>query len=125
MRQTEIIAWAHCRLVMIVLPAVAVAACAGLHESPDYERHRYSRLSEPFERNDVLYFDVTFDPNFPDNNPVAEAKRMEWLTGWLAKRKMCLDGFKILKRRPFDTFENNPARHDIRYEVQCKIPAET
>ena len=68
---------------------------------------------------------VTFDPNFPDDNPVAEAKRMEWLTGWLHQRKMCLDGYEILQRRSFDMLENNPARHDIRYEVKCKIRSET
>jgi len=125
MRQTGILGRGCCRLAMSIVLAATLVACAGMHKSPDYERHLYSKLSEPFERNDVLYFDVTFDPNFPDNNPVAEAKRMEWLTGWLAQRKMCLDGYEILKRRPFESLENNPARHDIRYEVQCKIPPAT
>jgi len=125
MRQTEISAVSHCRAWTIVLLATVLVACESMHESPAFERHRYSQLTEPFERNDVIFFDVTFDPNFPDGDPAAEAKRMEWLTGWLNQRKMCLDGYEILKRRPFDMLENNPARHDIRYEVKCKIRPET
>ncbi|MDP7418269.1 MAG: hypothetical protein QF483_00125, partial [Gammaproteobacteria bacterium] len=61
-------------------------------------------------------------PGYPDGDPVAERQRMEWLSGWLEQRKMCPDGYQILKRRPFGVLENNPARYDIRYEVKCKIP---
>ncbi len=121
MRQTDIFTVAAGRLWAMVLLGILLAACTNIHESPGYERHRYSQLSEPFERNDVLYFDVMFDPNFPDGDSAAEAKRMEWLSGWLAQRKMCPDGYEILKRRPFEMLEHNPARYDIRYEVQCKI----
>lgn len=105
---------------MVFLLVAGLAACSSLHESPDFERHRYSQLSEPFDRNDVVYFDVTFDPNYPDGDPAAEAKRMEWLSSWLEQRKMCLDGYEILRRRQFDMLESNPARHDIRYEVKCR-----
>ncbi len=121
MRQTDNFTVAAGRLWVMGLLGILLVACTNIHESPDYERHRYSQLSEPFERNDVLYFDVTFDPNFPDGDPAAEAKRMEWLSGWLEQRNMCPDGYEILKRRPFEMLEHNPARYDIRYEVKCKI----
>ncbi len=101
--------------------AIVLTGCASFQESPDYIRHRYSQLSEPFNRSDVLYFDAMFDPNYPDGDAAAEAKRMEWLSGWLEQRKMCPDGYRVLKRRPFDMYEHNPGRYDIRYEVQCKV----
>lgn len=103
----------------IMLSGALLTACASFHESPDFERHRLSQLSEPFDRNDVVYFDVTFSANYPDDDSAAEAQRMQWLQQWLEQRKMCLDGHEVLKRRPFDMFENNPARYDIRYEVKC------
>ncbi len=104
----------------IVLLAMMLVGCIGMHESPDFERHRFSQLSEPFERKDILYFDVMFGPNFPDDDAVAEAKRMEWLASWLEQRKMCLAGHEIHQRRPFGMLEHNPARYDLRYEVKCK-----
>jgi len=119
MRQ-KMLAASHLRAWAVALLATGLVACESIHESPDFDRHRYSQLTEPFERNDVVYFDVTFDPNYPDGDSAAEAKRMEWLSAWLNQRKMCLDGYEILQRRPFELLENNPARHDIRYEVKCK-----
>jgi hypothetical protein len=101
--------------------AVLLVSCESLYESPDFERHRYSQLIESFDRSDVIYFDVKFSPNFPDGDPVAEAKRMDWLSGWLVQRKMCPYGYDILKRRPFGMLEDNPARYDIRYEIKCKL----
>lgn len=101
----------------------ALAGCESMHKSKDFERHRYSQLSEPYERNDVIYFDVKFDANYPDEDPGAEQIRMEWLQAWLDQRQMCGDGYVIDKRRPFDMMENNPARYDMRYEVKCKIDA--
>ena len=124
MQQTENSWLARCRLWTMVLLAVVLVACESMHESKDFERHRHSQLVEPYDRNDVLYFDVTFDPNFPDNDPMAEEIRMEWLTGWLAQRKMCPNGYEIEARRPFGMYENNPARYDIRYEVKCKMQPE-
>jgi len=100
--------------------AALVVGCASLHESPDFVRHRHSQLTEPYDRSDVVYFDAMFDLNYPDDDPVAEAKRMEWLSDWLEQIHMCPDGYEIVKRRPFDMLENNPARYDIRYEVKCK-----
>ena len=97
-----------------------LGACAGMHESKDYERHRYSQIVTPFDRTDVVYVDMKFDPKYPDDDPVAEQTRMDWIAAWLELRQMCDDGFEVEKRRPFDMMENNPARYDIRYEIKCK-----
>jgi len=102
---------------------VLVAGCQSIHESEDYQRHRYSQLSEPRERDDVLYFDVKIDVNYPSDDPVAEEIRMGWLTAWLDARNMCADGFRIADQRPFDSMEYNPAQYDRRYEVKCKVVA--
>lgn len=111
------------RAAFVCGAVTVLAGCQGMHESKDFERHRYSQLSEPYDRNDVIYFDVKFDANYPDENPAAEEIRMEWLQAWLDQRKMCGDGYVIDKRRPFDMMENNPARYDMRYEVKCKVVA--
>lgn len=103
---------------VLLLMILVLSNCAGIHESEDYTRHRYSRLSEPYDRNDVMYFDATFTPEFPDNE-AGEAKRMEWLRSWLDQRNICAEGFEVVTRRPFDAMESNPAQHDIRYEVSC------
>jgi hypothetical protein len=102
----------------LLLIVMLLSACADVHKSADFERHRYSQLVVPYDRNDVMYFDVTFNAEFPDDE-VAEATRMEWLTAWLTQRSMCAESFEIVDRRPFDTMESNPAHHDIRYEVKC------
>lgn len=109
------------RVLIPIAAAIAVAGCSGMHESPDFIRHTYSQLSEPYDRDDVLYFDVRFDPSYPDGDPAAEALRMEWLAAWLEQRRMCPGGHEVTGRRPFDTLEYNPGRYDIRYEVRCKI----
>lgn len=102
----------------LVLIVTLASACADMHKSADFERHRYSQLVVPYDRNDVMYFDVTFNAEFPDNE-AAEATRMEWLNAWLEQRNICAGSFEIVARRPFDPMESNPARHDIRYEVKC------
>jgi hypothetical protein len=119
MRQKGNLGLAGIRVWLPVLAATFVG-CASIHESPDFVRHRHSQLTEPYDRNDVVYFDAMFDPNYPDDDPVAEAKRMEWLSSWLEQLHMCPDGYEIVKRRPFDMLESNQARYDIRYEVKCK-----
>ncbi|MFQ5634596.1 MAG: hypothetical protein ACE5G3_04605 [Gammaproteobacteria bacterium] len=107
-------------LACICVCAGGLAACESIQRSSDFERHRHSRLSEPYDRNDVMYFDVRFDTAYPDEDPGAESIRLEWLAAWLRQRKMCVEGYEIVKRRPFGTMEDNPARYDVRYEVTCK-----
>lgn len=111
---------AYLLIVASLVAATASLTGCAIHDSPDYERHRNSRLTEPYDRKDVIYFDTYINTSYPGDDPDAEALRMEWLEAWLAQRKMCANGYKILKRREFDMFENNPARYDIRYEVSCK-----
>ncbi len=108
------------RRVATVFAAMMLGACMNIHESPDFERHRYSQVVEPYDRKDVMYFDVTFSAEYPDNDEAAETIRMEWLEDWLEQRKMCREGFEILARRDFDMMEDNPARHDVRYEFKCR-----
>jgi hypothetical protein len=110
-------------LIVVLATAVSLSACDSIHESKDFERHKYSQLSEPRERDDVLYFDVKFDANYPEENDVAEEVRMEWLEAWLKQRNMCDDGYEIESKRPFDAMEYNPAQYDRRYVVQCKVVA--
>jgi len=125
MRQTGILTLAGGHIWTVMLLSAVLVGCASLHESPDFVRHRYSQLTEPYDRSDVVYFDAMFDPSYPDCDPVAEKKRMEWLSAWLEQVHMCPDGYEIVKRRPFEMLENNPARYDIRYEVKCKTQSET
>jgi hypothetical protein len=122
MRHIRVLGFAGIRASLPVL-ALLFVGCASFHESPDFVRHRHSQLTEPYDRSDVVYFDVMFDPSYPDNDSAAEAKRMEWLSAWLEQIHMCPDGYEIVIRRPFDMLENNPARYDIRYEVKCKTPS--
>ncbi len=102
----------------LIATIVLTIGCTDIHRSADYERHLHSQFVVPYDRNDVMYFDVTISAEFPDDE-AGEATRMEWLKTWLAQRNMCADDYKIVDRRPFEPMENNPAHHDIRYEVQC------
>jgi hypothetical protein len=107
----------------VCLAAIACAGCAANRDSPDFERHRETRLTVPYERNDVVYYDAKFTPEFPDDNAAAEAKRMEWLEVWLDTKSMCADGYEIVERRAFRFEESNPGRYDVRYEIACYTPA--
>jgi len=108
------------RAAAITLAAALTAGCAGMHESKDFERHRYSQLSEPRDgKGDALYFDVMIDAKYPGDDPVAEDIRMTWLEAWLEVRKMCPDGYRIDDKRDFDPMEYNPARYDTRYVIKC------
>ena len=115
------------KLVILMRGAVAVVClvgvygCSKMHESPDYYRHSLSNLSSPHEGGDYLWFDVKLTPEYPGDNEIAEAQRMQWLTSWLEVRNLCANGYEILERREFDYLEHNPGRYDLRYKVQCKV----
>lgn len=104
----------------LLVVSLSAGGCMSIHDSPDFERHQYSQVVEPYDRKDVLYFDATFSAQFPDDDPAAEQLRMEWLEGWLELRKICPQGYEIVTRREFGDLENNPAHHDIRYEFTCR-----
>jgi len=109
--------------VLWVFTMMFLHACTGMHESGDYERHRLSRLEMARERVNLLYFDVSVTAEYPDQNAGAEAKRMEWLEAWMRQRGYCAHGHDVLERRAFRFLEDNPARHDLRYEVACRPAA--
>lgn len=99
---------------------LVVTGCTSSLKSPDYERHNSSRLTVPYERDDVVYFDVKLSPNSPDKDPAAEEKRMEWLQAWLEFKNLCPNGYEIKDRREFRFDELNAGRYDLRYEVACQ-----
>jgi hypothetical protein len=107
---------ASCAVAALLL----ITACASIHESEDFERHRNSQLTTPYDRNDVFYFDVIFSPAVPEDDPVAEQRRMLWLEGWLEARQLCQAGYEVKDRRAFEALEDNPGRYDLRYVVGCK-----
>ena len=114
------------RALIVMALAAGLAGCSAMesmHESPDYNRHSMSQLSQPLDGSgaDFFWFDVKLSPEYPDNSEAAEAVRMQWLTAWLETRKACPNGYEILERREFGYSEHNPARYDLRYKVQCQV----
>ena len=67
--------------VFLVAGVLAATGCASSLESPDYERHSSSRLTVPYEREDVIYFDVKVSPTYPRKSEAAEATRMMEVAG--------------------------------------------
>ena len=103
----------------VIVLVLAAAGCASSLDSPDYERHNSSRLTVPYERQDVIYFDVKVSPTYPRNDEAAEATRMEWLQAWLDFKNLCPNGHEVVERREFRFEELNAGRYDLRYEVAC------
>ena len=67
-------------MVLILL----LSGCGNIYESADFERHRYSQFAVPYDRNDVMYFDVTFNAQYPDNDESAE-ESAHGMAGGLAR----------------------------------------
>jgi hypothetical protein len=109
------------RGLLLLALALAAAGCAGTGaKTTDFDRHRYSQLAQPEGPAGPVFFDVTFSADYPRDDPQAEAARLAWLAGWLKLRRLCPAGFDVASRRPFDYLEDNPARHDERWEVACR-----
>lgn len=108
-----------------VIAVLLAAACTSIEKSTDFDRHRYSRLTMPLDRPDVIYFDVVFTAEFPADDPAAEAARMRWLADWLEQRHLCPTGFEVAKRRAFDFLEDNPRGYQQRWEVLCRVATKT
>jgi hypothetical protein len=107
---------------ILIASSVLLSACStSIHDSADYYRHSLSQLSTPMGGGDFMWFDVKLTPEYPDNNEAAETVRMQWLTAWLANRKMCMNGYDVIERREFEFLEHNPAQYDLRYKVQCEV----
>jgi len=113
-------------MVLAILPLLVLAGCAAdvLDKSADFDRHRYSRLVQPYDKPDKIYFDVLFSGDYPADDPVAEAARMDWLQAWLTQRRLCASGHEVALRRPFDYLEDNPAGYQQRWEIRCVSPAQ-
>lgn len=107
-------------LAFAIVASLLLPACSGIEKSADFDRHRYSQLTIPRDRPGVIYFDVIFPPEFPADDPAADAARMRWLGTWLAQRNLCPDGFDVTKRRAFDYLEDNPRGYQQRWEVTCR-----
>ncbi|MEO7386364.1 MAG: hypothetical protein ABIX37_05470 [Gammaproteobacteria bacterium] len=109
------------RVLLVMLQLALLAGCAAdvLDKSADFDRHRYSRLVQPFDKPDKIYFDVTFNTDFPADDPAAEAVRMTWLEAWITQRRLCAAGHEVALRRPFDYLEDNPAGYQERWEIRC------
>ena len=110
-------------LFLILLAAGCASVDRVVDESQDYDRHRYSRLVQPFNHPEKIYFDVAFPTDFPADDPAAEAARMAWLKGWLKQRRLCDAGYEVTVRRPFDFLEDNPAGYQQRWEIRCLAPS--
>lgn len=104
---------------------VLLAGCAAdvLDKSADFDRHRNSRIVQPFDKPDKIYFDVRFSPEYPADDPAADEARMIWLQAWLEQRRLCTAGHEVAARRPFDYLEDNPAGYQERWEIRCVVPA--
>lgn len=108
---------------MLVLTVLLAGCATALDKSADFDRHRYSRLLQPFDKPGTIFFDVSFSADYPAGNPAAEAVRMEWVRGWLGQRQLCPAGFDVPVRRAFDYLEDNPAGYEERWEVRCRAAA--
>lgn len=110
------------RAASLGLLVLVLAGCASTDQHSDFDRHRYSQLVLPFDRPGLIFFDVTYSTAWPAGDPAAEEERMRWLAGWLRARGGCAENFEVLRDRPFEWNEDNPRRHDRRYEVRCRVP---
>lgn len=107
--------------------ALLLTGCAAdvMDKSADFDRHRYSRIVQPHGQPDKIFFDVIVSPDYPADDPAAEAARMTWLDAWLRQRKLCASGHEVALRRPFDYLEDNPAGYQQRWEIRCAAPSGT
>lgn len=109
------------RYLLLLVSAGVFSGCSQMHESPDYERHTNSRISQPLDGGDYYWYDVKVTPAMPLDSEAAETKRQLWLQTWLQQRRLCPAGYEVDERREFEFLEHNPAQMDIRYKVRCVV----
>jgi len=109
------------RTLIILLPLVWLSGCAQMHESKDFVRHTNSALVKARDGSNTIQFQARAGSDFPENNPDAEAMRIRWLEDWLEVKNICPNGYKVLKRRPFEFLESNPGQYDLVYEIECVV----
>jgi hypothetical protein len=111
-------------VLSVAMIAAGTAGCSDIiGNSPDFDRHRASRLVQPFDRPGIIFFDVAYSPDYPAGNAGADATREAWLVGWLRQRGLCPAGYEVLERRAFGPLEDNPAGYQQRTELRCRPPA--
>lgn len=106
------------RLVLVALLLV-LGGCAAVEDRTDYHRHSMSDLREDWQRPGIFIFETTTSGLYPADSAEGEAKRMEWLGGWMKRLGYCPAGWEILDRYPVPPAEQRGARHDLRYDVRC------
>jgi hypothetical protein len=103
--------------------AAGLAGCSSsAQKNADFDRHRFSQLVQPYGQPERLFFDVRYPPEYPQDDLAAEEARFRWLATWLTLRKMCPAGHDVVRRRPFDYLEDNPAGFTERWEIACRAP---
>jgi hypothetical protein len=98
---------------------VLAGGCAAMADRTDYHRHTMSDLREDWRQPGTFVFDATTSSLYPTDSAEAEAKRMEWLAGWMKRLGYCPAGWEVLGRREIPVAERLGAKHDLRYEVRC------
>ena len=101
----------------------ASAGCAALEDRTDYHRHTMSDLREDWRRPGTLVFDATTSSLYPADSAEAEARRMEWLAGWMKRLGYCPAGWEVIGRGEIPPAERVGAQHDLRYDVRCTATA--
>jgi len=96
-----------------------LAGCTAMEDRADYHRHSMSDLREDWQRPGIFLFEASTSSLYPADSAEAEAKRMEWLAGWMKRLVYCPSGWEVLGRAPVPPQEQRGARHDLRYDVRC------
>ena len=95
-----------------VLMVLAAAGCAG-KEPPLTRFDQVSQKDFTFEARTGL--------EYPEDDPKAEATRMEWLNKALADRHLCPNGYTITERTKVAAPEQALGQtHNIAYHGVCK-----
>jgi hypothetical protein len=110
--------WLLSRVAFLGMIAV-LAGCTALEDRADYHRHTMSDLREDWRRPGVFLFETSTSSLYPADSAEAEAKRMEWLAGWMKRLGYCPSGWEVFGRAPVPPAEQRGARHDLRYDVRC------
>lgn len=104
------------------LAAIALLpACAAMEGAQDFDRHRMSSIRVSEADPEIYIFEAQISAEYPADNDMAEAVRMEWIKSWMEVRKFCPEGFEVVERRPFGKDEPNPYRSDLRYQLRCEF----
>lgn len=77
---------------------LALAGCAAVEDRTDYHRHSMSDLRDDWKRPGIFLFETTTSSLYPAESDEAEAKRIEWLAGWMKRLGYCPGGWEVMDR---------------------------